>query len=132
MNALAGPGAIRVDVETDARERVAALAVHSSRPVGLGQVFVGRAAGDAPALAAQLFSLCGFSHAAAARLAISVARGREAVASDVFSTVVGLAAEQVVESLRSVAVGWPSSTSWRTSPVSPRPCARRRRRRASY
>lgn len=108
MNALAGPGAIRVDVETDARERVASLALQSSRPVGLGQVFVGRAAGDAPALAGQLFSLCGFSHATAARLAISAARGQQAGAADAFSTVVGLAAEQIAESLRSIALGWPS------------------------
>lgn len=108
MNALAGPGAICVDVETDASGRVASLAVHSSRPAGLGQVFVGRLGEDAPALAGQLFSLCGFSHAAAARLAIFAARGEATVTADVFSVAVGLAAEEIAESLRSIALGWPS------------------------
>jgi uptake hydrogenase large subunit len=107
MSALDGPGAIRIGVDIDEAGRVASVFVNSSRPAGLARIFPGRPAREIPALAAQLFSLCGFSHGAAARLAVAAARGEALDAAAQFSVVVGLAAEQASESLRSTALGWP-------------------------
>ncbi len=107
MNALSGPGAIRFGVETNAEECVSSATLLSRRPVGFGRIFIGKRADETPAVAAQLFSLCGFSHGAASRLALAAASGRAETLSERFSIAIGLSAELIVESLRSMALGWP-------------------------
>ncbi len=109
MSALAGPGAIRIGADVDTDGRVTSVFVNSSRPAGVARIFRGRGPQEVPRLAGQLFSLCGFSHGAAAQLAIAAARDEELSAAAQFSVVVGLAAEQAVESLRSMALGWPQA-----------------------
>lgn len=107
MSAHSGPGAIYIGVETDAEGCVASASVRSNRPVGLGRLFIGRPPQEVPALARQLFSLCGFAHGAAARFAISAARGEGSTPHETFSDIVGALAEYCAESLRSAALGWP-------------------------
>lgn len=107
MSAHSSPGTIHIGVETDAAGRVSSVTLLSTRPTGLGRVFIGRPPQEAPKLARQLFSLCGFAHAAAARLALASARGEALTPSETFSIAVGLLAETCAESLRSTALGWP-------------------------
>jgi hypothetical protein len=106
MNMAIGPGAIVIAVVL-AGGRVCSVQVHSTRPVGLARVFHGRPVEDIPVLAERLFTLCGFSHAVAAKGAIDAALARAPNASDRFSGTIGLLAERVCESLRSCVIGWP-------------------------
>ncbi|MGE5369425.1 MAG: hypothetical protein ACM3PD_07485, partial [Chloroflexota bacterium] len=107
MSAPVGPGRILIDVVLDDRGRVASVTLDSSRPAGMARLFIGRPAQDVPALASQLFSICGFSHGVASQLAIAAARGEKPQDRQVFSFVIGLAAERLSESLRASALGWP-------------------------
>ncbi len=109
MSALDGPGSIRIGVDLTSEGRVASVIVNASRRPSLARIFQGRGPEEAPVVAAQLFSLCGFSHGAAARLAIAAARGEPIDAGAEFAVVIGLAAEQAAESLRSTALGWPGA-----------------------
>lgn len=107
MNAVVRPGVIHIGVEADLAGRVSSVIIHSTRPSGLARVFRGRRVGEVPPLASQLFSLCGFSHAIAARRAIGAALGDDSLESRQVSAVIGLAAENLSESLRATALGWP-------------------------
>ncbi|MGO9005806.1 MAG: nickel-dependent hydrogenase large subunit [Beijerinckiaceae bacterium] len=106
MNMTIGPGAI-VIATILAGGRVCSVQVHSTRPIGLARVFHGRPVEEIPALAERLFTLCGFSHAVAAKGAIDAALARVPSASDRFSSTIGLLAERVSESLKSCVIGWP-------------------------
>jgi len=56
-------------------ERITAVDLSSSRPVGTSRVLIGRDAGEALELVPRLFSLCGRAQAQAARAAVDAARG---------------------------------------------------------
>jgi hypothetical protein len=109
VNGVDGPGAIRIEVEISPDARVAKTTICSTRPAGLGRLFCGRDADEAPALAGRLFTLCGFSQAAAARLAVTAAQGRAPSESDMFSLEIGIAAENISQWLRSTTLDWPRS-----------------------
>ena len=90
--------------------------MRSSRPTDAGRLFRGRSAGAVPAFAGQIFSLCGFSHALAARLALSAAREAPEVLSPQTSAAIthGLLAERFIELLRSTTLGWPAPSDAQT------------------
>ncbi len=107
MNALAsGVGVVAVEVALH-RETVCAVTVRSSRPLGLSRLFVGRPAAEAPLLARQMFSLCGFAQMSAARLALASALGQEIDPVQRLSVTVGVLAEAAFETLRAMILGWP-------------------------
>lgn len=99
-----GPGALTVRAAL-ADGYVRRAEVSSTRPVSLSRLFIGRPADEAPVLAGSLFSLCGFSHAVAAALAVARARGQTAD-PDPGAWVRGILAERVAEYLRSLVIGW--------------------------
>lgn len=113
---LPHPGAIRIGVATDEAGRIASVDLRSSRPAGVGRLFVGRNADDAPRLAASLFGLCGFSHGVAARRAIAAAGGDPVAPTD---DAIGLMAERLAETLRATVLDWPGAPSDRTSLAAP-------------
>jgi len=106
MSFLAGPGAIVVEAAL-VDEHVRALAIRSSRPAGLGRVFIGQPGEEVPALAERVFTLCGFSHRVAAAHAIASARRCEISSAARFDAGIGLLAERIEDSLRSMLLGWP-------------------------
>lgn len=110
MSAHSASGAIHIAVETEDDGHASFVAVRSRRAVAPGRLFVGRPPQDIPALASQLFSLCGFAHGAAARRAMAAARADAITPQRSFCDRVGLLAESCAESLRSTALGWPGET----------------------
>jgi uptake hydrogenase large subunit len=84
---------------------VRSVQVLSSRPSAMSRLFVGRKADEAPLLAGRLFSLCGYSHRVASRLAIDAAQGRAQEGLDGYDS--GLLAERLGDYLRSLIMGWP-------------------------
>nr|WP_254007608.1 nickel-dependent hydrogenase large subunit [Rhizobium sp. L1K21] len=90
-----------------ARGVVCAVEVESQRPQLLSRLFIGRAAEEAPRLAGQMFSLCGFSQSTAARLAVARAAGHPLSEDARRQAGAGLLAERVFETIRSLAMQWP-------------------------
>lgn len=107
MTFALGAGAIRIDV-TVSRGQVCAVELTGSRPQGLSRMFVGRRPEDAPVLAGQLFSLCGFSQSIAARLAVLRAAGLAMDTDERRPATAGLLAERAFETLRALVLHWPS------------------------
>lgn len=107
MTFALGAGAIRIDV-TVSRGQVCAVELTGSRPQGLSRMFVGRRPEDAPVLAGQLFSLCGFSQSIAARLAVLRAAGLAMDTDERRTAAAGLLAERAFETLRALVLHWPS------------------------
>lgn len=97
MSGALDPGRLAIDV-TLVSGRVVSASVGSTRPIGLARMLVGRRTQEAPALVGRLFSLCGRSQAAAARLAIAAAEGRPQTLTRLETT--GLMAERIGEYLR--------------------------------
>ncbi|MCM2474432.1 hydrogenase assembly protein HupF [Rhizobium sp. CG5] len=107
MTFALGAGTIRIDV-TVSRGQVCAAELSGSRPQGLARMFLGRRPEEAPVLAGQLFSLCGFAQSIAARLAVLRAADRAMGGDERLAAATGLLAERVFETLRALALHWPS------------------------
>lgn len=107
MTFLLGAGTIRIDV-TVARALACSVAVKASRPHGLTRMFLGRRPAEAPALAGQVFSLCGFAQSVASRLAVLGAADRPMDADERARSSAGLLAERVFETLRALVLQWPA------------------------
>lgn len=107
MTFALGAGAIRIDV-TVSRGQVCAVELTGSRPQGLSRMFVGLRPEDAPVLAGQLFSLCGFSQSIAARLAVLRAAGLGMDTDERRTAAAGLLAERAFETLRALVLHWPA------------------------
>lgn len=114
MTLLPGGGAIHIDV-TVSGGRVCAVELASNRPQGLARMFVGRMADEAPKLAGQLFSLCGFSQSAASLLAVSRASGKPLSNDRRRGLAAGILAERVFETLRALVMQWPTDAGTRFS-----------------
>ncbi|WOS67144.1 MULTISPECIES: nickel-dependent hydrogenase large subunit [Sinorhizobium] len=84
------------------------VAVKTNRPQGLTRIFVGRRAEEAPTLARQLFSLCGFSQSVASRLAVLNAADLPMGEGERVAAAAGLHAERIFETLRAPILHWPS------------------------
>ena len=108
MTIFPGAGSIEIRVAV-ARGVVCSVEIRSTRPIGLTRVFLGREPNEAPALARQLFSLCGAAQAAAASQAVAWAQGRRLEQGEIFGYAIGVLAERVFEGLRGLALGWPGS-----------------------
>lgn len=106
MNAPLSAGAIGISVSL-AGGIACAVEVRSGRPQPLSRLFEGRAPDEAAKLAGQIFSLCGFSQATAARFAVMRAKGCVPTAEERLSAAAGLLAERIFETLRSLAMQWP-------------------------
>lgn len=107
MTFALGAGTIRINV-TVSRGQVCAAELTGSRPQGLARMFLGRRPDEAPVLAGQLFSLCGFAQSIAARLAVLRAADRAMSADERLSAAAGLLAERAFETLRALVLHWPS------------------------
>ncbi len=90
-----------------ARDAVCAVEVKSARPPALARLFEGRAPAEAPRLAGQIFSLCGFAQTTASRLALAQAEGESISQQDRTFAAAGLLAERIFETLRSLVMQWP-------------------------
>lgn len=110
MTFLVGAGTIRIDV-TVSRALACSVAVRASRPRGLTRMFVGRRPEEAPALAGQVFSLCGFAQSAASRLAVLNAADLAMDDRERAGTGAGLLAERIFETLRALILHWPTPLS---------------------
>jgi hypothetical protein len=97
-----GPGAITIVAEV-ADDRICSVRIASTRPVRLTRLFVDRPAREVPLLAERLYSLCGVSHATAASLAITAARGEPAARERDAGCTIALLCERLSEALRSSA-----------------------------
>jgi uptake hydrogenase large subunit len=106
MNAPLSAGAIGISIHL-AQDTVCAVELRSQRPQALSRLFDGRAPIEAGRLAGQIFSLCGFSQATAARLAVARATGRPLSAENRLAGAGGLLAERIFETLRALAMQWP-------------------------
>lgn len=106
MNAPLSAGAIGIAIHL-AQDTVCAVELHSQRPQSLSRLFDGRAPEEAGRLAGQIFSLCGFSQSAAARLAVARAKGRPLSDEERVSAAAGLLAERIFETLRALVMQWP-------------------------
>lgn len=116
MTVAAGPGILTIRAAlSDGYVRRAQIS--STRPLVLSRLFVGRPAAEAPVLAGSLFSLCGFSHAVAASLAIGNAKAQAVLAENQEALTRGILAERVAEYLRSLVIGW--SDNQGATPVAP-------------
>lgn len=110
-----GAGAIRIDV-TISNGQICAAELSANRPQGLAQMFAGRSPEEAPRLAAQIFSLCGFSQSAAAKLALGQATGKPLGQKDRTNLAAGVLAERVFETLRALVMQWPTAVGARYAP----------------
>lgn len=108
MNYLLGAGTIRIDV-TVSRGLACSVAVRANRPQGLPRMFVGRRPGEAPVLAGQVYSLCGFAQSLAARIAVLNAADMAMKDAECFACAAGLLAERVFETLRALVLHWPTA-----------------------
>lgn len=106
MTFLLGAGTIRIDV-TVSRSLACSVAVGASRPQGLTRMFVGRRPEEAPALAGQVFSLCGFAQSVASRLAVLNAADLPINDEERLGAGAGLLAERIFETLRALVLQWP-------------------------
>jgi len=104
MNIAAGSGDVTIRAALS-EGHVRSAQIVSTRPVVAARLFVGRPAEEAPVLAGRLFSLCGYSHTVAARLAVAAAKNDADVDDRDFPS--GLLAERIGDILRSLVVGWP-------------------------
>lgn len=107
MTYLLGAGTIRIDV-TVSRALACSVAVTANRPQGLARMFVGRRPEEAPALAGQVFSLCGFAQSLAARIAILNAADMPMSGDERIAAGAGLLAERIFETLRALVLHWPT------------------------
>ncbi|MDL2408276.1 hydrogenase assembly protein HupF [Rhizobium calliandrae] len=107
MTFLLGAGSIRIDV-TVTQALASSVEVRVSRAQGLTRMFIGRRPEEAPVLAGQVFSLCGFSQSVAARLAILNAANLPMPAEGRSAAMAGLLAERIFETLRALILHWPS------------------------
>ncbi|WFU51983.1 nickel-dependent hydrogenase large subunit [Sinorhizobium terangae] len=107
MTFLRGPGTIRIEV-TVSRAVACSVEVKANRPLGLTRMFVGRRPEDAPGLARQVFSLCGFSQSVASRLAVLNAADLPMGEGERAAGAAGLHAERIFETLRALILHWPS------------------------
>lgn len=108
MTYLLGAGSIRIDV-TVSRALACSVEVKVNRPQGLARMFVGRRPEEAPVLAGQVFSLCGFSQSVAARLAALNAADLPMPDGERCAAAGGLLAERIFETLRALILHWPSA-----------------------
>lgn len=106
MNAPLAAGSVAISVSL-ARDAVCAVEVKSARPPALARLFEGRAPSEAPRLAGQIFSLCGFAQATASRLALAQASGEDMSHEARTFAAAGLLAERIFETLRSLVMQWP-------------------------
>ncbi|GLS30865.1 Nickel-dependent hydrogenase [Mesorhizobium albiziae] len=106
MTFLLGAGTIRIDV-TVSRALACSVAVKANRPQGLTRMFVGRRPEEAPPLAGQVFSLCGFAQSVAARLAVLNAADMAMKVDERIGSGAGLLAERIFETLRALILHWP-------------------------
>lgn len=106
MNTPLSAGAIGIVIHL-ARDVVCAVELRSQRPQSLSRLFDGRAPDEAARLAGQLFSLCGFSQATAARLAVARAQGQSLGDDTRRAAACGLLAERIFETLRALIMQWP-------------------------
>lgn len=106
MNAPLSAGAIGIQIHV-ARDTVCAVELRSQRPQSLSRLFDSRAPVEAARLAGQIFSLCGFSQATAARLAVARAAACPLNEETRRAAAFGLLAERIFETLRALAMQWP-------------------------
>ncbi|NEJ24599.1 hydrogenase assembly protein HupF [Rhizobium leguminosarum] len=106
MTFLLGAGTIKIQVAVS-RDLACSVAVAASGPQGLTRMFVGRRPDEAPLLAGQVFSLCGFAQSVAARLAVLNATGRAMSDGERICAGAGLLAERIFETLRALILQWP-------------------------
>jgi uptake hydrogenase large subunit len=106
MNPPLAAGSVAISVSLS-HDTVCAVEVRSARPPALARLFEGRAPAEAPRLAGQIFSLCGFAQATASRLAIARAAGTSVSQKDRTFIAAGLLAERIFETLRSLVMQWP-------------------------
>ncbi|MFB9950660.1 hydrogenase assembly protein HupF [Rhizobium puerariae] len=107
MTYLLGAGTIRIDV-TVSRTLACSVAVTANRPRGLARMFVGRRPEEAPVLAGQVFSLCGFAQSLASRIAVLNAAGMPMSGEERIAAGAGLLAERIFETLRALILHWPT------------------------
>lgn len=107
MTYLLGAGTIRIDV-TVSRALACSVAVKANRPKGLARMFVGGPADEAPALAGQVFSLCGFAQSLASRIAVLNATSTPMSDEERMAAGTGLLAERIFETLRPLILHWPT------------------------
>ena len=107
MTFLLGAGTIRIGV-TVSRALACSVAVKANRPQGLTRMFVGRKPAEAPDLAGQVFSLCGFAQSVASRLAVLNALDLPMDEDERASASAGLLAERIFETLRALVLQWPT------------------------
>ncbi len=106
MNTPLAAGSVTISVSL-ARDAVCAVEVKSVRPPALARLFEGRAPSEAPRLAGQIFSLCGFAQATASRLALAKASGESVSGEARVFAAAGLLAERIFETLRPLVMQWP-------------------------
>ncbi|ARO32713.1 hydrogenase expression/formation protein HupK (plasmid) [Rhizobium sp. NXC14] len=107
MTVFVGAGAISIDV-TVARAVVSSVAVKASRPHGVTRMFIGQQTDRVPALAGQVFTLCGFAQSIASRLAVLNAADLSMDADEQAGASAGVLAERIFEALRALVLQWPS------------------------
>lgn len=108
MTFLRRPGTISIEV-TVSSGVASSVAVKANRPQGLTRIFVGRRPEEAPTLARQLFSLCGFSQSVASSLAVFNAADLSMGEGERVAAAAGLYAERIFETLRALILHWPSA-----------------------
>ncbi|APG93584.1 nickel-dependent hydrogenase large subunit [Sinorhizobium americanum] len=123
MTFLRRPGTISIEV-TVSSGVASSVAVKANRPPGLTRIFVGRRPEEAPTLARQVFSLCGFSQSVASRLAVLNAADLSMGEGERVAAATGLYAERIFETLRALILHWPSPLPSELAPVAGR-CLRR-------
>ncbi|UIK01442.1 nickel-dependent hydrogenase large subunit (plasmid) [Rhizobium leguminosarum] len=107
MTFLLGAGTIGINV-TVSRALACSVAVKANRPRGLTRMFVGRQPEEAPVLAGEVFSLCGFAQSVAARLAVLAAADLAMNDEERLGASAGLLAERIFETLRALILQWPT------------------------
>ncbi len=105
MTIEAGSGALTIKAAVS-DGHVRAAKILSTRPVSVSRLFVGRPAREAPVLAGRLFSLCGYSHTIASRLAVATSMNAD-LSHQGFA--LGLLAERIGDSVRALVMGWPEA-----------------------
>ncbi|AUX78780.1 nickel-dependent hydrogenase large subunit [Sinorhizobium fredii] len=123
MTVLRRPGTISIEV-TVSSGVASSVAVKANRPQGLTRIFVARRPEEAPTLARQVFSLCGFSQSVASRLAVLNAADLSMGEGERVAAATGLYAERIFETLRALILHWPSPLPNELAPVAGR-CLRR-------
>ncbi|MDK1493904.1 nickel-dependent hydrogenase large subunit [Sinorhizobium sp. 7-81] len=107
MTLLLGAGTISIEV-TVSRALARSVSVKANRLKGLTYIFVGRRPEEAPALAPQVFSLCGFAQSVAARLAVLNAADLAMNDEERAGASAGMLAERIFETLRALILHWPT------------------------